>query len=101
MIAPTIAQLAKAIAEKHWKPLNYQLLLKTRDEDAAIRRGSIRIIREMYSRIGEEFLVMLPETITFIHELLEDGEEEVEEEMRTTVKVIEGLLGESLQEYLN
>jgi hypothetical protein len=52
-------------------------------------------------RIGEEFLVMLPETITFIHELLEDGEEDVEEEMRTTVKVIEGLLGESLQEYLN
>ena len=44
---------------------------------------------------------MLPETITFIHELLEDGEEDVEEEMRTTVKVIEGLLGESLQEYFN
>jgi hypothetical protein len=36
-------------------------------------------------RIREEFLVMLPETITFIHELLEDGEKYVEEGMRTTV----------------
>ena len=25
LIAPTIAQLAKAISEKHWKPLNYQV----------------------------------------------------------------------------
>ena len=34
---------------------------------------------------------MLPETITFIRELLEDGEEDVEEGMRATVKVIERL----------
>jgi hypothetical protein len=25
LIAPTIAQLAKAISEKHWKPLQYQV----------------------------------------------------------------------------
>jgi hypothetical protein len=25
LIAPTIAQLAKAISEKHWKPLHYQV----------------------------------------------------------------------------
>ncbi|KAJ2754358.1 HEAT repeat-containing protein 1, partial [Coemansia sp. BCRC 34490] len=54
----------------------------------------------LYEQLGEEYLILLPETIPYLAELLEDDDSRVERATRETIKVIESFLGESLQSYL-
>lgn len=94
-VVPTLAQLAVAVNhDSLWKPLNYQVLLKTRHRDPAVRYSALLVVDELYHRLGEEFLVLLPESIQFFSELMEDGAPEVEQQMLKLVKRIEDLLGE-------
>jgi hypothetical protein len=116
-----------------WKPLNYQVLMQSRHDDPRVRASgggvalwtdwsqvrvnALAAVREMYTRLGEELLVLLPETVRvmltvgrkpvsdggqvpFLAELLEDADERVEHACRDTIKTIETFLGESLQQYL-
>ena len=69
----------------------------------------------MYNKLGESLLIMLPETIPFLAELLEgmqwgcsglswvivvlDEDEQVEQLCQKFIKIIEELLGESIQQY--
>ena len=54
----------------------------------------------MFSRLSEEYLVLLPETIPFLAELMEDDNLEVEALVKRLVKRIEDLSGERLGQYL-
>lgn len=45
-LAPCIAQFSVAVADDAlWKPLNYQILLKTRDSSPKVRRGGAPVPR--------------------------------------------------------
>lgn len=45
-LAPCIAQFSVAVADDAlWKPLNYQILLKTRDSSPKVRRGGAHVPR--------------------------------------------------------
>ena len=50
--------------------------------------------------VGEEYLVMLPESLSFLSELLEDRDPAVEGETRSILKFVEDLSGEELELYL-
>jgi len=52
------------------------------------------------SQIGEEFLLLLPECLPFLSELLEDDNSEVTEVTAALVRYIEELSGESLDQWL-
>jgi U3 small nucleolar RNA-associated protein 10 len=98
---PCLVQLAIAAPnETCWKSLNYQLLLKTRDPNPSVRWHALSAIQELYRQLGEEFLILLPETVPYLAELMEDEHHEVETCCHHTITVIEGYLGESLQKYL-
>lgn len=63
---------------------------------------AIRILKGLYSKLGEEWVTMLPQLVPLIAELLEDEEEIVEDEVRKQlVPVVEEVLGESLDRYLS
>eukprot|EP01135_Chromosphaera_perkinsii_P001742 Nk52_evm11s210 gene=Nk52_evmTU11s210 len=99
-VVPTMAQFARAAgSDALWKPLNHEVLMKTRDESAMVRFAALKVVEEFYSSLGEEFLILLPETIPFLAELMEDDSLEVEQLVQEVIKVIEGHLGESLQKY--
>ncbi|KAJ2769252.1 HEAT repeat-containing protein 1, partial [Coemansia linderi] len=63
----------------------------------SVRVASLVVLQALYGKLGEEFLILLPETIPFLAELLEDDNGLVERATQETVKVIESHLGESLQ----
>lgn len=54
---------------------------------------------EVAKKLGENFLPLLPETVPFIAELLEDENFEVEKACKTCVHELEKVLGEPLQKY--
>lgn len=54
----------------------------------------------LYERLENDYLILLPETVPFLAELMEDGDEEVEQQCQLLVKRIERLLGHSLRRYM-
>lgn len=63
-------------------------------------RVVMQILKGFYNRIGYEFLVMLPESIPYLAEVVEDENEDVETQFLELKNVIEDLSGEKLDEYL-
>jgi U3 small nucleolar RNA-associated protein 10 len=99
-VVPCVAQFSEVIIDRNlWKALNYQVLLKTRHPSSRIRLGALRVMKQLYVRMGEEFVSLLPETIPFLSELMEDESEEVEQECQSIIRTLEETLGESLQPY--
>ncbi|KAF9007698.1 HEAT repeat-containing protein 1, partial [Haplosporangium bisporale] len=101
-LVPCLGQLAVTLSnDALWKPLNYQVLLKTREDSREIRLSALKVLQEFYKRLGEEFLILLPETIPFLAELMEDDDHEVEALTQQVIAEIEVYLGGSLQKYFH
>ncbi|XP_074584883.1 uncharacterized protein At3g06530 [Curcuma longa] len=82
------------------KPLNHEVLMQTRSEKTRPKMLGLRIVKYLVERLKEEYLVLLPETIPFLGELLEDVELPVKTLAQQILKEMETLSGESLQQYL-
>uniref|UniRef100_A0A672UAV3 HEAT repeat-containing protein 1 n=1 Tax=Strigops habroptila TaxID=2489341 RepID=A0A672UAV3_STRHB len=99
-LIPCIAQFAVAMADDSlWKPLNYQILLKTRHTSPKVRFAALLALVEVAQKLKENYLVLLPESIPFLAELMEDECEEVEQLCQKTIQQLEVILGEPLQSY--
>jgi U3 small nucleolar RNA-associated protein 10 len=101
-LSPCIAHLAAAAGKDTlWKPLVNAVLMKTRHSSSAIRLGAIQVLQKCFVIVGEEFLVLIPECLPFLSELMEDASQPVEQATRTLIKYIEDVLGESVESYLS
>eukprot|EP00045_Choanoeca_perplexa_P017837 m.268280 g.268280 ORF g.268280 m.268280 type:complete len:2222 (+) comp17650_c0_seq1:65-6730(+) len=99
-VVPTLTELmANTRNSKLWKKLNEAVLNKTRISSAPVRRMALVSMQAFYHKMGEELLILLPETILYLSELLEDDDVEVERENKALIKVIERYLGEPLANY--
>ncbi|XP_008057279.1 HEAT repeat-containing protein 1 [Carlito syrichta] len=99
-LIPCIAQFSVAMADDSlWKPLNYQILLKTRDSSPKVRFAALITVLALAEKLKENYIVLLPESIPFLAELMEDECEEVEHQCQKTIQQLEVILGEPLQSY--
>ncbi|KAM9425995.1 HEAT repeat-containing protein 1 isoform 2-T2 [Pholidichthys leucotaenia] len=99
-LVPCVGQFSVALNDDSlWKALNYQILLKTRHQDSKVRFSSLLMLLELSSKLKENYVVLLPETIPFLAELMEDECEEVEHQVQKVVQEMEKILGEPLQSY--
>lgn len=101
LLKMTIAQLpCSASDDILWKQLNYQVLMKTRSDTAEQRIFGLKICVEIAKKLGQSFESLVPETIPFLSELLEDEDYRVVEATQSGVRELEETVGESLQKYL-
>ncbi|XP_026078718.1 HEAT repeat-containing protein 1 [Carassius auratus] len=99
-LVPCVAQFAVAMGDdSQWKVLNYQILLKTRHSSPKVRFSALVMLLELASKLRENYMVLLPETIPFLAELMEDECEEVEQQVQKVIHEMETILGEPLQSY--
>lgn len=99
-LVPCIGQFAIAMGDdSQWKVLNYQILLKTRHSSPKVRFSALVMLLELASKLRENYMVLLPETIPFLAELMEDECEEVEHQVQKVIQEMETVLGEPLQSY--
>ncbi|XP_076364856.1 HEAT repeat-containing protein 1-like [Tachypleus tridentatus] len=99
-LVPCVAQFAVAAKDNSlWKSLNYQLLLKTRHSSARVRFAALQVIREVVIKLAEDYMVLLPEAIPFLAELMEDDSTEVEQQCQSVIAEMEQVLGEPLAKY--
>lgn len=100
-LIPTVVELAAAAdSQEHQKELNGALLKHLRSQQASVRLAAVKCEQALISRLGEEWLAMLPEMLPYISELQEDDDELVERETRIWIVGIEGVLGEDLDSML-
>eukprot|EP00798_Chlamydomonas_sp_ICE-L_P013554 gene13554-19425_t len=97
-----LAQMAvDANSDALWKPLNHQVLMMTRSASVRTKVLSLEVVAQLVDRLREEYLVLLPETIPFLAELLEDSELAVEARAQQVVKALEEVSGEKLDQYMS
>ena len=61
--------------------------------------AALEVLSEIVRKLGEDFLPLLPETVPFLAELLEDEEETVEAACQNAVQELEEILGEPIKKY--
>jgi len=100
-LADCLSNMAVAVGnDTLWKPLNYQVLLRTRDDSPLIRFAALQVIQKLYQRLEEEFVVLVPETVPFLAELMEDSNPQVERLCYDVIKTINTFLGdEKIEDY--
>lgn len=74
--------------------------MQTRSPSARTRLAALEAAAQLVSRLREEYLVLLPEALPFLAELLEDPELAVEARAKELLRQLEALSGESLEQYL-
>ncbi|XP_044012247.1 HEAT repeat-containing protein 1 [Aphidius gifuensis] len=100
LIVPCIASFSSAIQDDSLhKSLVYQVLLKTRHNKSSVRSTALSAIVEIARKLGQDFMPLLPETVPFLAELLEDEDADTEKLAQNAVRTLEEVLGENLQKY--
>ena len=77
-----------------------QVLMATRSAVETERLRALAVVQGLVSHAREDYLVLLPEALPFLAELLEDPEMHVVAATQALLKDLESLSGESLDEYL-
>ncbi len=96
-----IFQMAQNVRQDTlWRPLNRSVLLATRSEQTRPRRLGLAVVARLVDSLAEEYLVLLPETLPFLAELMEDADEEVEAAARQLVTSLSALAEEDVAELL-
>lgn len=100
LIRMCISQLAVAASDDIlWKQLNYQVLLKTRSDIPEVRIIGMKTCVDIARKLAEDYESLIPETIPFLSELLEDDNYEVVQSCQNIIRELETIVGESLQRY--
>lgn len=74
--------------------------MQTRSEKLRPRILGLKVVKFLMEHLKEEYLVLLPETIPFLGELLEDSEHIVKSLAQSVFKELESISGENLRRYL-
>jgi len=99
-LLPCIVQFAVTVHDDQlWKPLHHAVLTRTRSDILTVRLTALEVVRQLFERLGEAYLVMMPETVPYLAECMEDSSPEVEALTKRIIKDLETLTGESMQEY--
>ncbi|EPS73229.1 hypothetical protein M569_01520 [Genlisea aurea] len=101
LVVSCIGQMAVAAdSDLLWKPLNHEVLMQTRSEKVRARVLGVRVVKFLVDNLRDGYMALLPETIPFLGELLEDGEVTVKTLAQQVIVEMETITGESLKDYL-
>eukprot|EP01080_Neovahlkampfia_damariscottae_P001118 gene1118-10632_t len=98
-IIPCLSELSSKIPQSFYKPLQKRVLEQMQNENSMIKLVSISTIEAFYDKLGTSFIVMLPELVPYLAELLEDDNNSVIVQTKSLIEKIELISGQDLGEY--
>ena len=103
-IIACLSQMATASGmndgESRWRPLHHAVLMATRANDPDGRCTALETVMAICHTLQEEYLVLVPEALPFLSELLEDEDPRVEKRAVEALNLLSEKSGEDLQQYL-
>jgi len=101
VVACFTAMAAALGNEQLWKPLNHSLLAACGDEERSeVRKVGVAALLSIIRTVGEDYMVLLPECLPVLSELIEHNDEEIASMAKECIRLGEELLGESLESTL-
>lgn len=99
-VIPCISNLIAAVTDDTlWKDINCQIMLKARHRLPEVRSTCIDTTLAIAERLGESFLPLLPDSIPFLAELMEDEQENIEQKTRKAIQQMEKFVNEPIESY--
>lgn len=99
-VIPCISNLIAAVTDDTlWKNINCQIMLKARHRLPEVRSICIDTTLAVAERLGENFLPLLPDSIPFLAELMEDEQEDIEQKTRKAIQQMEKFVNEPIESY--
>ncbi|XP_064487187.1 HEAT repeat-containing protein 1-like [Ornithodoros turicata] len=98
-VVPCLAYFAVGCDDAARKEYHQKLLVKMRSSSAKVRYAALQVFRETVRKLGDDYLVLLPEAVPFLAELMEDDSTEVEQLCQEVILEVEQILGEPLMKY--
>ncbi|GAV00112.1 hypothetical protein RvY_11006 [Ramazzottius varieornatus] len=94
LIPTVVAFVACLNDDSLWKPLHYQVCLKTRNDEAEVRVAALKTIEALAENLGEAYGNLLPEAVTFLVELSAEDDDMVEAQCARTKLTLEKAIGD-------
>ena len=101
VLAPAFAGLASAAASAEWQTLVHAVVKEAKAKSASTRWAATVALARMFEKVGAEFLVVMPDVLGVLAELLEDADAGVVEQAQAFVRVLHELSGEDIVKLLN
>lgn len=99
-VIPCISNLIAAVTDDTlWKDINCQIMLKARHRLPEVRSICIDTTLAVAERLGENYLPLLPDSIPFLAELMEDEQEDIEQKTRKAIQQMEKYVNEPIESY--
>jgi len=100
-VKPCLVKLAFSQTDSsNWQTLHHAILEHTHHELPVVRHATLLVIRSMFEQVGDEYIVLLADTLPSLAELLEDEDENVRSFAHKTANKLEQLSGEDLKQLL-
>lgn len=101
-VVPTVVQLVVCTSghDDWWQSFNHEVLIQTRSPLKEVKLAAMKVIHECFARMSQEYLPLLPDTIPYLADLLEDEDAEVEKAAQDLRVQLESVSGEELTSYL-
>ena len=77
-----------------------QVLMVTRSRETAERARALAVVQGVVERVQENYLLLVPEMLPFLSELLEDPDIPIVAQTQQLLKHLEQLSGEDLGQYI-
>ena len=99
-LIPCLAQFAlRADQEGMRKELTLEILIISKNSSPRVRFATLLTLDSLFKLLKDEFLQVLPDSVPYLAELLEDESAEVEQQCQVVIATIEDILGDSIQQY--
>ncbi|KAM7294594.1 hypothetical protein ISCGN_024100 [Ixodes scapularis] len=98
-LVPCLAYFAAGCDDSSRKEWHQKLLCQMRHSSTKVRHVTLLAFREAVRKLGDDYLVLLPEAVPFLAELMEDESTEVEQLCQEVILEVEQILGEPLMKY--
>jgi len=100
-VTDTIVKLAVTQNDSaNWQTLHHEILKFASHDSPHVRSSTLNLVRSMFEQVGEEYIVLLADTLPALAELLEDENEEVRLLANKIAVKLEQLSGEDLKQLL-
>lgn len=99
-VAALLQMAAAGGSDVYWKPLHHAVLMATRGGSVRAKLLGLGVVSKLAELLREEYLMLLPEALPFVAELVEEGEVAVEGAAQGLIAQLEALSGERLEQYL-
>ncbi|KAH9254412.1 hypothetical protein BASA81_007525 [Batrachochytrium salamandrivorans] len=100
MASLALCALAQPTVNAMLQTLHHSMTRLVRSPIARVRFNALSCIKQLFERVGDDYLALMPDTLPFLAELLEDKDDSVQVLAQKLALVLKDLSGEDIAEFL-